>query len=372
MKNETSYRLLTFYKFVDIERPRDIVADMYRFCRDTGMRGRVFIGEEGINATLSVNEGQERALKLWLASHEEFRDIPYIDEKAQEIPEHAFPKMIVRYREEIVALGVKYRQEEIERHKHKISPDEFKQRLEREPDSLAILDLRNNYEYKLGHFKGAIPAGTINFRDTADFLEKYREHLKGKDVVMYCTGGIRCEKASKMLVDAGIQKPLQLDGGVVNYVNRHDDGNWLGNLYTFDGRISTEVVSPEKKTVIGRCHYTGEPAEEYHNCRYGPCNAQIIAKPKEYKKHMGFCSYQCAERGHEDLLIKDIEWDPFEYKQARIEIKNHPESREEVMAEVRRHLEEELKGVKFNHDTPPDEEEEMRMYVEQYFPDAKG
>jgi len=368
MKKETSYQLLTFYKFVDIPNPQEIVADMYRFCRDTGMRGRVFIGEEGINATLSVNKGQCKALKLYLDSIPYFKEIPFIDEKAQAIEEHAFPKMIVRYRDEIVALGVKYSQKEIEDHKYKISPDNFKERLENDPESLAILDLRNNYEYKLGHFKGAIPAGTINFRDTADFLEKYRDHLKGKDIVMYCTGGIRCEKASKMLVDAGIEKPLQLEGGVVNYVNRYDDGNWLGNLYTFDGRISTSVVSEDKRTIISKCHYTGEPAEEYFNCRYGPCNAQLIAKPKEYKKHMGFCSYQCAENGHQDMLVKDIEFDPFQYKNARIEIKNNPNKKDELFEQMQSHLKENLKGVRFNHQKPLSEEEEMKMYIEEYFP----
>ncbi|GAB5466734.1 MAG: rhodanese-related sulfurtransferase [Candidatus Kapaibacteriales bacterium] len=367
MKKETKYRLLTFYKFVDLPNPKEIVEDMYRFCRDTGMRGRVFIGEEGINATLSVNIGQERALRLFLKSIPYFQDIPFIDEKAQPIEDHAFPKMIVRYREEIVALGVKYTQSEIENHKHKISPAEFKEKLEKDPDSLAILDLRNNYEYKLGHFKGALPAATINFRDTAEFLEKYKKQMEGKEVVMYCTGGIRCEKASKLLVDAGIEKPLQLEGGVVNYVNRFDDGNWLGNLYTFDGRVSTEVVSPDNKTVIGKCHYTGEPAEDYYNCRYGPCNAQIIAIPKEYRKHMGFCSHQCADLGTKDIMIKDAEFDDLNYKQLRIDLKLEKTTLEEASAQVTRHLVEELKGVKFNHSTPPSEEEEMKEYVKEYF-----
>jgi UPF0176 protein len=369
MKQETEYQLLSFYKFVDIANPKDIVADMYHFCRDTGMKGRVFIGEEGINATLSVNTGQYKALRLYLDSIKYFQDIPYIEDKAQTVEGHSFPKMIVRYREEIVALGVKYTQKEIEEHRYKISPDEFKEKIDKDPDSIAILDLRNNYEYKLGHFRGALPAATINFRDTAEFLDKYKKHLEGKEIVMYCTGGIRCEKASKLLVDAGIDKPLQLEGGVVNYVNRFDDGNWLGNLYTFDGRISTEVVSPEKKTVISKCHYTGVPAEDYYNCRYGKCNAQIIALPSEYKKHMGFCSKQCVDKGIDTIQIKDIEFDPINYKELRIDVKLGNITIDEARSDAEEHIRKQMRNVEFNHTTPPDMEKEVEIYVEEYFPD---
>ena len=238
MKIETKFYLLTFYKFVDIKNPKDEVREMRQFCKDNGMKGRIYISEEGINAQLTANIGQTKALKLYLNSNKFFTDIPDIDDKATEVDNHKFPKMIVRYRPEIVTLGKVYPSERIRNSAFKISPDELKDIFDNKKEKdYIILDMRNNYEYKLGHFKGAIPAGTINFRDLPDVIDKYKQNLGQKEGIMYCTGGIRCEKVAAFLEDKGLPGVKQLDGGVVKYVNKFNDGNWLGNLYTFDDRV---------------------------------------------------------------------------------------------------------------------------------------
>ncbi|MFN3196347.1 MAG: rhodanese-related sulfurtransferase [Chlorobiota bacterium] len=356
MKKETRYSLLTFYKFVDIENPKAEVKKLYRFTRDIGLRGRIFIGEEGINATVTGNIGQVHALMLYLENNQYFKDIPDIEAKATEVDEHKFPKMIVRYRKEIVALGEVYSAAEIEKVKSKMSVEEFKKVMDEENDDYLILDMRNNYEYKLGHFKNAIPAGTVNFRDLQSIIDHYKEQFDNKKIVMYCTGGIRCEKVAVYLDQQGFEDVKQLDGGVMKYVNKYKDGNWLGNLYTFDDRVSTDVGDENTTTIISECHYTGEKAKNYYNCRYGPCNAQIIAKPKQYRKHMGFCSEQCANRAKEDILIRDVKFDPLEYKQLRGKIKQDNSKREEVVAGIAKHIEEWLRGAEFNHKTPVEEE----------------
>lgn len=356
MKKETSYKLLTFYKFVDIENPKEEVEKMKRYLRDIGAKGRIYIGEEGINATLTCNIGQLQALRYYLENNKYFNDIPDIETKSNEVEEHKFPKMIVRYRPEIVALGERYSAEDIERVKHKISPEEFKEVIDKEKDDYVILDMRNNYEYKLGHFKGALPAGTVNFRDMEKVINHYKQQFQEKKIIMYCTGGIRCEKVAVYLEKEGFKDVQQLDGGVVKYVNKFNDGNWEGNLYTFDDRVSTPVMKGDKHKIIAECHYTGEPNEDYHNCRYGPCNAQIIAKPKEYRKHMGYCSEECAENAKKDIQIRDVKWDPINYKELRGEIKQDPTREEEIKQGIRKHIEEWLDGVEFNHKHPVEEE----------------
>jgi UPF0176 protein len=354
-KPKTKYTLITFYKFVDIENPKEIVEEHKQFCQDIGMKGRIFIGEEGINAQASANTGQLIAYKNFLANSLYFKDIPDFDEKATNVDEHKFPKMIVRYRKEIVALGVRYDAKTIEKAKHKVTPIEFKEIIDNHSDKYAILDMRNDYEYKLGHFKGAIPAGTVTFKEVNNLIDKYKKDFEGKQIVMYCTGGIRCEKLSAMFENNGLSNVLQLEGGVVKYINTLNDGNWLGNLYTFDDRVSTPVGDINTHNIIARCHYTDEPTEDYHNCRYGPCNAQIIAKPKEFRKHMGFCSKQCANSAYESLLLRDVSWDPLKYKELRGKIKQDPTKRDEITEQIQTHIRKWLHGVEFNHSEPVEE-----------------
>lgn len=142
--------------------------------------------------------------------------------------------MIVKYRKEIVALGEVVTAEQVKNSYQTISPDEFKSMLEKGEGDLEILDMRNTYEYKLGHFKNAVPAGTTNFREMLEMVEKYKEKFSDKKVVMYCTGGIRCEKLSVLLSEHGFKNFYALHGGVVGYTNKFNDGSRLGNLYTFD------------------------------------------------------------------------------------------------------------------------------------------
>lgn len=347
---ELNYTLLTFYKFVDISDAREVVAAHREFCLDIGLRGRIFIGEEGISATLTGRTGQIKAYRLYLDSIPYFRDIPDIDAKACKVDGHKFHKMLVRYRKEIVALGKTFTAEQIRQATHKISVDDFKRLLERNDDSYVILDMRNDYEYKLGHFENAVPAGTIRFREVPQLVEQYKRQFGAKSVVMYCTGGIRCEKLAAMLEEQGMPGVFQLDGGIVKYVNKYRTEHWLGNLYTFDERVSCPVTDDEDKIVITKCHYTGESADIYFNCRYGPCNAQIIALPDEYKRHFGFCSEECYHNSLNDLLVRnDFSFDKKNYKILRGQIKANPNKRDEIKAQIANHIKVHLDGIAFNH-----------------------
>jgi len=353
MRHQEKFKLLTFYKFVDIpeSEANRLVDEQWQFANDLGIRGRVYIGTEGISATVTGNEGQLWAYRAYLDSIPYFQNIPDIDSKANDVDSHKFEKMVVKYRDEIVTVGEKVTAAEVEKFRKELTPAEFKAILDGEKaDEYLILDMRNDYEYRLGHFKGAIPAGTVNFREVPKLLERYKEVAKNKKIVWYCTGGIRCEKAAVIMNKAGIDEVYAIEGGVVKYTNIYNDGNWEGNLYTFDGRVSTQIGDESTHTTIGQCLYTGKLTDNCENCRYAICNARLIADHKEFLKHGGFCSKECFELAQLDGLVKNVDWDPFNYKLRVREAKRAGgEVEKEIMKSLQDHLVKQYGNVPFNH-----------------------
>lgn len=366
---QEQFELLTLYHFVDI--PEDelesVCAEHLQFCTDIGLKGRIYIGTEGISSTVSGNLGQCLSYRLYLQSTKYFKNIADIEPKATLVAGHQFPKLTVKVRDEIVVLWEKVTEEEVKKYKKEFTPDEFKKILDEwKTDEYIILDMRNDYEYRLGHFKWAIPAGTVNFREVPQLLERYRESAKGKKIIWYCTGGIRCEKAAVLANKAGIEDVYAIEWGVVQYVNTHNDGNWLGSLYTFDDRVSTFVGDENTHTTIGSCLHTGMFTDHCDNCRYTECNARLIVDLGEHKKHMGFCSQSCFDRAIETLLIKDVDWDSLQiqstrlgasatkykvqtYKELRSLLKNEKMSFVDAQHIVATHLKKKLWETTFRH-----------------------
>ena len=353
MKYEPDYTLLTFYQFVDVPNPEAQVEDHLIFCNDIGIKWRIYIGTEWISATLTCNSWQLKAYKMYLDQHELFSQPADLDIKSSQVDGHKFPRMSVKLREEIVTLGKKYSAEEIENAGNRMGIDEFKQILDSQSlDDYIILDMRNNHEYKLGHFKNAIPANTLNFRELEKEIENYKKQFWDKKIISYCTGWIRCEKSTVMLQEAGLKNTYQLDGGVVKYINTYNDGNWEGSLYVFDDRVSDFVGDAQTHSTIGECIYSGNKTDNCENCRYSACNARIIADPQEYKQHFGFCSQECADNAIQHLLMKQnaVAFDSMKYKDLRGKIKARPELKDEIETLMRAHIASHLKWVSFQHE----------------------
>ncbi len=356
-RHKPKYQLLTFYTFVDIpESELDIVAQEHLdFTRDIGLRWRVYIGHEGISSTVTGNEGQCWAYRQFLDTSKYFQNISDIDSKSTPVDDHAFPRMSVKIRNEIVTLGEKVTAEDVRKYHKEITIEDFHRVLEENPEDYAILDMRNDYEYRLGHFKGAISAGTDNFREVPKLLEKYKKEFDWKKVVFYCTWGIRCEKASVIMNKAGMNDLYSLQGGVVKYVNEYNDGNWLGNLYTFDGRVSTNIGDKNTHTTIAECLYTWAKTDNCENCRYAPCNARIIATPSAYKKHLWFCSKECYEQSRLDGAIKVISWDKMDYLTLGREMRHSPLIKgiggisHPNLEQIQKHLDTKLAKVAWSH-----------------------
>lgn len=351
MKYKQNYTLLTFYKFVDVADPEKECLDHLIFCKDIGIKWRIYIWTEGISATVTCNEGQLKAYKMYLDNHDLFNNPNDFDVKMDKnIDGHQFERMTVKVRDEIVALWKKYTREEIEEAGNRMEIEEFKDLIDNgNPDDYVILDMRNDYEYKLWHFKWAIPANTINFRELDSQVEEYKKKFGDKKIITYCTGWIRCEKSTVMLQKAGLKQTYQLDWWVVKYVNSFNDGNWLGNLYVFDGRVSQEVWDENTHTTIWECIYTWEKTDNCENCRYSPCNARLIASPKAYRDHYGFCSEECAKKAMNDCLVREVDFDKMDYKNKRGQIKRYPNLKDEIMSEMQVHLAKNLDWIEFNH-----------------------
>lgn len=367
MRNHERFTLITFYKFVDIAEPVKEVRDHMKFCRDIGMKGRIYIGEEGISATATCNEWQLQAYKLYLKSTPYFADVmDQIEEKWSPVDWHMFDKMIVKYRQEIVALWKTIDQASFQRSLQELTDEQFKRVIDGEDPEWVILDMRNTYEYKLGHFKNAIPAWTINFREVGQLFDDYKKQFAGKKVLMYCTGGIRCDKLSVLLKESGLDNFYGLEWGIVKYVNKHNDGNWLGNLYTFDGVISKKVGDDQTHITIGECIYSGLKTDHCENCRYSPCNARIICRRKQYKRFGGFCSAECFEKAQSDWLIKNESFDDMDYKTLRWQVKSWKLRVESYLEMVKKNLDELIVDKKFPHATSQKEEIVDKAYLNQW------
>jgi UPF0176 protein len=348
LKLKENFTLLTFYKFVDVKSPKKEVEEHQKFTAWIWMKWRVYIGTEWISATVTWNEGQIVAYKLYINNHNLFKNPEDLDIKSCSVEWHQFPKMKVKVRDEIVVLWKKFTKEEIEEAWNRMKIEDFKEILDNwKMEDYIVLDMRNDHEYRLGHFKNAIPASTLSFRELEEKIEEYKKQFWDKKVISYCTGWIRCEKSTVMLQKAWLKNTYQLDWWVVKYINTYDDGNWEGNLYVFDDRVSDKVGSDEKHTTIWICCYSWKKTNNCENCRYSPCNARLICNKNEYKKHFGFCSEECYLESKENFFIKSAYFDSMNYKIRRADIKVNPELKDKIFEKMNNHLSRELWWVTF-------------------------
>ena len=302
------YRVLLYYKYTTIDDPETFATEHLAFCKEHNLKGRILVSTEGINGTLSGTKEDTDKYIEHMHADERFKDMTF---KIDEAEGHAFKKMHVRPRKEIVALGLEDDVDPRVTTGKYYSPSEFKAALE--DDDTVILDARNDYEFDLGHFRGAIRPDITRFRDLPDWIRENKEKLDGKNIVTYCTGGIRCEKFSGWLVKEGFENVGQLHGGIATYGKDPETKGeyWDGKMYVFDERISVDVNHVDK-TVIGKEHFDGTPCERYINCANPECNKQILVSEENEAKYLGACSYDCAKHKRNRYVAKhhisDEEW----------------------------------------------------------------
>lgn len=284
-----TYRVLLYYFYTPIEDPAQFAADHLAFCKGHDLKGRILVAAEGINGTLSGTIENTDAYMDMMESDPRFNGIVF---KIDEADEHAFKKMKVRSRSELVTLRLEDDIDPTHLTGEYLNPEQFYESLQDE--NTVVLDARNDYEYDLGHFRGAIRPDIRNFRDLPDWVRENKNMFEGKKIVTYCTGGIRCEKFSGWLVREGFEDVGQLHGGIATYGK---DPNvqgalWDGKMYVFDERISVPINQNEH-VIVGRDYFTGEPCERYVNCANPECNDKILCSEENEHKYLRSCSHEC-------------------------------------------------------------------------------
>ena len=283
------YRVLLFYHYTNIPHLEDFREEHLQYTKSLGLLGRIFISHEGINGTVSGTVDQTNTYMDMLSSLPFLHGISF---KIDEAHQHAFKKMHVRIKNELVNFSLEDDINPTEMTGRYIEPEEFLANMS-DPDTL-IIDARNHYEFNVGHFKGALLPEIETFRELPAWIRANKNLLKGKKIMTYCTGGVRCEKFSGWLIREGFEDVGQLHGGIVTY-GKHEKTrgkNWDGQCYVFDNRLTVpiNVVNP---SIIGRDHFSGEPCERYINCANPECNKQILCSVENEKKYLGSCSDAC-------------------------------------------------------------------------------
>lgn len=288
-QTNTPYHVLAYYYFTPLADPRSEVARHLEFMKDKDICCRVYISEEGINGQMSASEEASLAYQQWLKKDLRFKDVVF---KTHFHHEHAFPRATVKYRKQIVAMD---EQVDISLTGEHLSPEKWNAMLEKRDDQTLLLDVRNDYEWHIGHFEGAELPALETFRKFPDYARKLKETCDPKEtkVMMYCTGGIRCELYSALMKKEGFENVYQLDGGVINYGLQQGQGRWKGKLFVFDDRLAVPI-DEKSDEVISHCRHCEAPSDVYFNCANMDCNELFLACPECAKKLKGCCSEGCT------------------------------------------------------------------------------
>lgn len=280
------YYALAYYLFTPIENPHLEVEKHKFFFNHRDATARIYLSEEGINGQMSASLADAKSYMAWMKSDPRFASISF---KIHEVPENIFPRVTVKYRKQLVALDEEADPAEGGKH---VSPAEWKAMLE--SGEYLILDVRNDYEWEIGHFEGAVLPPLETFRQFPAYADQLAEQVdpaKTK-VMMYCTGGIRCELYSALMKKRGFKEVYQLDGGVINYGLKEGKSHWRGKLFVFDDRMAVEIDGKEGEP-ISQCAHCGTPSATYYNCANMDCNTLFLSCPSCTEAYKGCCSEPC-------------------------------------------------------------------------------
>lgn len=283
---------LSFYAYAKIKTPRAFRNQLFLAWNPLEVLGRIYVAHEGINAQLSVPAEHFQDLKTHLDS------IPFLKDVRINIAiEHdnfAFLKLKIKVRDKIVADGLDDDNFDVTNKGIHVDAEAFNSLME-DPNTI-LIDMRNHYESEIGHFKNAITPNVDTFRESLDIIEEdLKDHKEDKNLVMYCTGGIRCEKASAYYKHKGFKNVFQLEGGIIHYVRQVEAGKmenkFIGKNFVFDQRRS-ERISDD---VIAHCHQCGQPADTHVNCANDACHLLFIQCEDCQQKMENCCSSTCME-----------------------------------------------------------------------------
>lgn len=283
------YSVLLYYIYVPIENAEQYRDEHHKYCVEHGLLGRIIVAPEGLNGTVSGLKADCEAYMSWLHADPRFASIDF---KVDQVPAHTFQKLHVRLKNEIVNSDLPV--DPLRQTGTHLEPEEFVKLKEQE--DVVLVDMRSNYEHGIGKFKGAITFDMENLRELPDHIHEIA-HLKDKKIITYCTGGIKCEKASAYLLDQGFKNVYQLHGGIIKYGMEAGGEDFDGKCYVFDNRVAVDVnkVNPE---VISSCTICGCKTDKMVNCANAECNNHLCICADCLLEMDGACSQACKAHPH--------------------------------------------------------------------------
>lgn len=291
LQDTTPRITLSFYQYAHILNPAFFRDHLYWRLSQCGVYGRIYVANEGINGQISVPEAEQEQFRSALEEVDFLRGIRL--NYAIEDDGKSFYKLIIKVRKKIVADGLNDATFDVTRRGGHLSASEFNE-LTSNPETV-IVDMRNHYESEVGHFQDAILPEATTFREALPMVRDILQEHKDKPVVMYCTGGIRCEKASAWMKHNGFSQVYQLDGGIIEYARQVElqglENKFVGKNFVFDERLG-ERISAE---VIAHCHQCGSACDTHVNCANDACHLLFIQCEACAEKFARTCSEKCRD-----------------------------------------------------------------------------
>ena len=286
---------LSFYAYAKIEDPKKFRDDLFLAWNALDALGRIYVAHEGINAQMNVPAENFEAFRETLEVYDFMKGIRL--NVAVEHDDHAFLKLTIKVRHKIVADGLNDETFDVTNKGIHLKAKEFNEILE-DPNTI-VVDFRNHYESEIGHFKGAITPDVETFRESLPIInEQLQDHKEDKNLVMYCTGGIRCEKASAYFKHQGFKKVFQLEGGIINYAKQIEaeglESKFIGKNFVFDNRLGERIT----EDIVSQCHQCGKPCDNHTNCANDGCHLLFIQCDDCKAAMENCCSVECHETIH--------------------------------------------------------------------------
>lgn len=295
IKNDPTPRItISFYCYFRIDEPAVFRNLLYSQLKELGVLGRIYLAHEGINAQLSLPASDYDSFKNFLYSIEPLKNIRL--NKAVDDDGKSFYVLDIKVRNKIVADGISDPEFNMEKKGKYVNAEEFN-KLTNDPDTV-VIDMRNHYEFEVGHFENAIEIPSDTFREQLPMAAEMMNVDKQKNIIMYCTGGIRCEKASAYMLHKGFENVFHLEGGIIHYTNQVKEkgmkNKFHGKNFVFDQRLGERITDE----VIAHCHQCGKPADTHVNCVNDACHLLFIQCDACKKKFEGTCSKECQDFIH--------------------------------------------------------------------------
>lgn len=280
---------ISFYNYVHIDDPVHFRNEMYKALKSLGALGRIYIAQEGINAQMNIPTDNFEAFKNYLYSLQGFNGLRL--NIAVEQNNHSFFVLDIKVRKKIVADGIEDPAFDMRNKGRYVNAAQMNELMK--DKETVVIDMRNHYEYEVGHFENAIEIPSDTFRQQLPMAVDMMSDDKNKNIIMYCTGGIRCEKASAYMLHKGFKNVFHLEGGIINYAQQIKqqglESKFIGKNFVFDERLG-ERITPD---IIATCHQCGKPADTHTNCNNDGCHLLFIQCEECAVKYDGCCSAGC-------------------------------------------------------------------------------